>query len=126
MRMLLVLLIFAACKSGKPAGDPPEKCYSGKLMVKGICGQRVVTVLEPLQEESLLIRKIWIHPDNGDTLVNVFSVDNTCDFPAAIDSGAVFRFKLGTANKNDCIQCMAYTPVPEEKNVIVVCDNSKE
>lgn len=117
--IFLAFIVIAACKSGKPPSVENEKCFTGKLMIKGICSQRVVSVQD--DAGRLAINPAWVHPDTGDTLRNVFSVENVCDFPATLDSGAVFKFRVIEAKKSDCAVCQAYTPIPDEKNTIEVC-----
>ncbi len=119
MRYLFLAIIFLGCHAGKKASTQTE-CYTGKLLVKGICSQRVISV-EDGSTAGLSVNPAWVNPFSGDTLRNVFSVENICDFPPEIDSGVVFKFRISKKTPSDCITCKAYTPVPDEKNIIEVC-----
>ena len=105
----------AAEKAGLSQGD----CLKGILVKKGICGQRVVKINSETKV-GISYATAWKDESTGKTYENVFTVENVCSFPSAINEGGEFNFKLITAKDGDCIQCQAFTPVPKEKNNITV------
>ena len=94
-------------------------CLKGVLVKKGICGQRIVKVLSQ-EKNGIKLASSWKDESSGKTFTDVFSVENICTFPSSISEGGEFTFKLSSVKENDCITCQAYTPVPAEKNSIVV------
>jgi hypothetical protein len=98
-------------------------CYKARLEKKGMCGQRVVTILED-EKSGLSYAQSWVDGSTGVIYVNVFSVKNGCDFPAGIKEGDTFSFINVSGGKINCGQCEAYTPVPAEEMFIKVqCSN---
>lgn len=104
--------------------DSPQKCFKGILVKKGICGERVIKIISE-NRDGLSYTAQW-KDEAGKSYENVFAVDNSCAFPAAISEGAEFNFKLTAAAKNDCVRCAAHTPVPAEKNSIVISTDCTE
>jgi hypothetical protein len=103
-----------------------NNCYTGKLVIKGICGQRVIEVIDygKGQKGKLSVDTVWINPGKGEKFYNVFSVQNMCDFPSAIDQGDTFSFRIADAKVKDCMNCMAYIAVPDTGNTILAgCNN---
>jgi hypothetical protein len=114
---VLTLLLFQMC-SPKPQTEQGT-CYTGKLVKRGICGQRVVQLVDGPQE-GLAFARNWTDSLSGKQYMNVFAVSNTCDFPVTIKQDEEFTFSLITTPGSGCMQCQAYTPVPGEKNDVVV------
>ena len=110
-------LAFQMCSPKPQAG--PGTCYTGKLVKRGICGQRVVHLVDGPQQ-GLAFARSWTDSLSGKQYMNVFAVSNTCDFPASIKQDEEFSFSLTTTPGSGCVQCQAYTPVPGEKNDVVV------
>src|SRR5918998_1611997 len=96
-----------------------QTCLTGVLVKAGICGQRVIKVTSH-NKGGLAYAAIWQDQSSGKTYENVFTVANSCTFPTTIKEGEQINFKLTTNTANDCAQCMAITPVPAEKNNIIV------
>jgi hypothetical protein len=112
----ITLALFMGC-SPKPQ-NMPTSCFKGRLVKRGICGQRVIQLMsEPT--ESIVIARNWTDSMSGKKYQNVFTVANPCDFPAEIKEGEDFTFSLTTTPGSGCITCYAYTPVPKEGNNIV-------
>lgn len=119
--LLSAVLLVAAC-SPKPQADSPElnrstTCFKGKLVKRGICGQRVIQLLSD-PSSTVAMAKDWTDSLSNRQYQNVFTVANPCDFPAAIKEGEEFTFSITTNPGSNCITCYAYTPVPAEKNNI--------
>ena len=125
LTLMLLSVVSIACHRIHPSGAKSgENCYTGVLKIKGMCGQRVIAVLD--KNTSIETDSVWVNPGKGDTLQYVFSVSNVCDFPSTIKAGDTLKFYLSTAKEKECVVCMAYTPVPEVKNKIQVgCDPGK-
>jgi hypothetical protein len=102
-----------------------KKCFRGILVKKGICGQRVIQISSQ-NKDAVSYATQWKDEISGKRYENVFTVDNSCAFPAAIKEGEEFNFELTADKANDCVQCAAYTPVPKEKNSIIVSTNCTE
>lgn len=101
------------------------QCITGILVKKGICGQRVIKI-NSQNKDGIAYAVRWKDDTSGKTYENVFTVENFCSFPASINEGEEFTFKLTSDRSNNCVTCMAFTPVPEEKNSIVVNANCGE
>jgi hypothetical protein len=116
--VLLVLLpLFQLC-STRPQTDE-KACFTGKLVKRGICGQRVVQLIgQP--DGGMAIAQNWTDSLSHKAYENVFTVGNSCNFPSTIKEGDEFTFTMTTQPDSDCAQCMAYTPVPEQKNSVIV------
>ena len=96
-----------------------SQCMKGILVKKGICGQRVIKVTSA-NKDGVAYATQWKDESTGKTYENVFAVDNECAFPATINEGDELSFKLTSNKTNDCVLCAAFTPVPKEKNSIIV------
>ena len=101
------------------------QCFSGILVKKGICGQRVIKIISQTKE-GVAYAPQWNNESSCKTYENVFTVENSCAFPASINEGDELSFRLTSDKANDCVQCLALTPVPNEKNSIIVADCSPQ
>lgn len=102
-----------------------DSCLDGILVKKGICGQRVIEIISK-DKSGVSYDSLWKDESSGKSYQNVFNVENTCSFPATIEEGDKFSFMVSSDNNNDCMQCQAYTEVPNKKNIIKVgCTYSK-
>ena len=106
----------------KMSGIQPGECLKGVLVKKGICGQRVVKVLSE-DKNGIRLASSWKDESSGKTFTDVFAVENSCSFPSSISEGGEFTFKLSSVKDNGCVTCQAYTPVPAEKNSILVSND---
>lgn len=115
--LLAILPFFQLC-STRPQTDE-KACFTGKLVKRGICGQRVVQLIgQP--DGGMAIAQQWTDSLSNKAYENVFTVGNPCNFPSTIKEGEEFTFTMTTQPDSECIQCMAYTPVPEQKNSVLV------
>ncbi|MCW3088405.1 MAG: hypothetical protein JWQ78_1791 [Sediminibacterium sp.] len=114
---LMILFCFQMCVT-RPQGVV-KTCFSGKLVKRGICGQRVIQVLSDAKK-GLEYARTWTDSLSGRQYTNVFTVSNACDFPASVKDGDTLSFALTAVPPSICVTCYAYTPVPVEKNRIVV------
>lgn len=115
--LLVAFPLFLMC-STRPQTDE-RTCFTGKLVKRGICGQRVVQLIgQP--SGGLALAQNWTDSLSHKVYENVFAVGNPCSFPSAIKEGEEFTFTMTTNPDTECVQCMAYTPVPEQKNSVIV------
>jgi hypothetical protein len=96
-----------------------SQCMKGILVKKGICGQRVIKITSQ-NKEGVGYAAQWKDEISGKTYENVFTVENYCSFPVSVNEGDEFTFKLTSDKTNDCVVCQSFTPVPGEKNSIIV------
>jgi hypothetical protein len=94
-------------------------CFKGTLVKKGICGQLVVKI-NSQAKEGVTYASSWKDESTGKTYENVFTVENMCSFPSSINEGGEFNFKITKDAVNNCMVCQVFTPVPKEKNSIIV------
>lgn len=114
---LITVVLLSACMHNLQRDPVP--CFRGKLVKRGVCGQRLVQLISP-PAEIVHMAGHWTDSLSGKTYASVFTVANPCDFPAAIKEGEEFSFMLTTRKAGDCIQCYVYTAMPVEKNNILV------
>ncbi len=121
--LIALLPLFQMCAT-RPKTDE-KTCFTGKLVKRGICGQRVVQLIgQP--SGGLAVAVNWTDSLSNKPYENVFAVGNECDFPATIKEGEEFNFTMTTQPASNCIQCKAYTAIPEQRNHIIVgCSQDK-
>jgi len=96
-------------------------CYKGKLIMRGLCGNAVVQVLDP-NMPSTFYEASWKDPMTGTVYENVMGNLNYCSFPGDIKENTVIYFTVEYPNVNPlCAQCKAYSPSPEKRQYIRVC-----
>jgi len=98
--------------------------FLGKLVKKGICGQRVIQVVSNVNG-AFVINSKWKDTSSGKEYEDVFAVENRCDFPSAIKEGDTFTFQIAKAKITNCALCEAYTEEPPQKNAIIVVPDTK-
>ena len=98
-----------------------HKFYSGVLVVKGICMNYVIQVLDDDFPRDLLETN-WINEFTEQEFQNVFALGSVCDFPEHIDEGDAFKFFIDD-KANLCAVCLAYSPVPQKRVSITVVEN---
>jgi hypothetical protein len=104
---------------GKKALADQGTCVTGVLVKAGICGQRVIKITSQ-NKGGLAYAARWEDQSSGKTYENVFTVAKSCAFPTTMKEGEQINFKLTTDTANECAQCLAFTPVPGEKNNIII------
>lgn len=115
--VLITLLTAATCNknSSTPTGN---NCFKGKLVIKGICMNYVVQVLEG-DTAKLNLAATWVDETDNKTYNNVFALGSKCSFPDMAE-GSEFYFTLADKPEEGCNVCLAYRPVPPASNYIVV------
>jgi len=96
--------------------------FTGKLVLKGICMNYVIEVLNGDIDENL-IEKEWTNEFTNMKYNNVFALGSQCNFPENIEEGDTFQFFIETKDINqNCAVCEAYSPTPDRSLQIQVCD----
>ena len=98
-----------------------EKCFKGKLEIKGGCMNYTIAVTEG-NIDTALVQSSWTDENTGLNYKNVFGLASKCDFPTTIDQGNEFYFVIDTAMNQNCAVCLMYYPVPEKKLSIRVLE----
>lgn len=120
MKFFIVSFFLLSVVCNKPDQEVMT-CYKGKLVLKGICMNYVIEVLEGNIDKSLY-ESSWKNPLTGTTYQNVFALDNICYFSASINQGDEFYFYIPkNPPPNTCAQCLAYSPTPDKKIYIQIC-----
>lgn len=115
-------LLIISCATPPTDKSCGTDIFQGKLVVKGICLNYVIEVIDGNIDQTLIEKK-WEHEFTKVIYNNVFALGSVCDFPETIREGDTFRFALATDPVlNDCAVCEAYSPTPDKKLNIKVCD----
>jgi hypothetical protein len=117
---LFALLFLLSCSKNNPDSEL-EISYKGKLVVKGICMNYVIQVLDS-DFDSSLIELNWTNEFSDISYTNVFALGSVCDFPEDIDEGDEFNFIIDNSKDNNCAVCLAYSPTPNKYLSITVLD----
>jgi len=117
---LFALLFILSCSKNNSDSEL-ESSYKGKLVVKGICMNYVIQVLDS-DFDSSLIELNWINEFSDISYTNVFALGSVCDFPEDIDEGDEFNFIIDNSKDNNCAVCLAYSPTPNKYLSITVLD----
>lgn len=101
--------------------EPASTCLKGKLVLKGICMNYVIELVEGSIDPNLIERQ-WVNPMTKTEYKNVFALGSICTFPANIAEGQEFYFSVVDKGETaSCVQCQAYSPVPNKKLYIATC-----
>jgi hypothetical protein len=97
-------------------------CYKGKLVLKGICNNAVVEVLDDRMNPAFY-EKTWKDESTGIVYKNVMGNANYCTFPGDLKEGQEFYFRidLPTSLPADCANCKALSPTPQTRQYIQIC-----
>ena len=114
---MVLLLAVTGCDKQETIANG---CFKGKLVVKGICKNDIVQLLEG-KSDALLVESSWTYPTTGTVYKNVFAVDSKCTFPDSLKEGDEFYFTLDSTQTEDCALCKALSPVPASKLKIKLC-----
>ena len=117
---LFALLFLLSCSKNN-SDTELESSYKGKLVVKGICMNYVIQVLDS-NFDSSLIELNWTNEYSDISYTNVFALGSVCDFPEDIDEGDEFNFIIDNFKNNNCAVCLAYSPTPNKYLSITVLD----
>lgn len=126
MKLLLLTAGFLALTTQKMCNGANNKAlpagyYKGRLEIKGVCFNYTIALLEGSIDTSLIV-PAWTNEENGKSYTNVFGLAAPCGFPATINEGDSFYFRIDPAPKGDCDVCMAYYPTPPKKLAIKVVE----
>ena len=88
-------------------------CLKGKLEIKGICMNYVISVKEGYIDPSF-VESTWQDPITGINYQNVFALGSPCSFPPDINEGDDFYFYVLDKSPGNCIVCLAYSPTPQK------------
>ena len=123
MRLLYFLLALAPFVSSESTScnkkSVPADCMKGRLEIKGICSNYVITIIDGPIDTSK-VTSAWTDLETNKTYTNAFKLGSPCSFPSALNEGDEFYFEFVNETKEDCAVCMAYRPVPEKINMINV------
>ena len=96
-------------------------CLKGKLVLKGICMNYVIQLVDGKIDTNRIHLK-WINPMTKVEYKNVFALGSICTFPESIAEGQEFYFSiLDKPDTSVCVQCKAYAPVPDKMLHISIC-----
>ncbi|HEX8333885.1 MAG TPA: hypothetical protein VF622_14795 [Segetibacter sp.] len=110
--LTLILVIFSSFHK-----EPENtETYSGRVAVKGPCGQIVVSIISPNAGKANV--DSWKDPVTKKQYKNVFTVQNFCTF-SKLNEGDIFRFKV-VKRLSSCNACLAYRPVPATRKYIQI------
>ncbi len=116
--LALCLLSALSCEKNEQLASP---CLKGKLVLKGICMNYVIELVEGNIDPSL-VEKLWVNPMTKTEYKNVFALGSICTFPETIAEGQEFYFSiLDKPDTSVCVQCKAYSPVPDKMLHISIC-----
>ena len=116
--LALFTLLTAATCNPKIETALAANCFKGKLVIKGICMNYVVQLVEG-DSTRLQLARTWIDETTDKTYNNVFALASKCNFPE-MQEGDEFYFTVSETDTTNCNVCMAYRPVPDARNFIVV------
>jgi hypothetical protein len=119
----LIIFIFLLNISCNKSNDTSVTCFKGKLVLKGICMNYVIQIIEGDVDKSLY-ESSWQNPLSNTTYQNVFGLESICTFPSTINEGDEFYFSIPKRPVvQSCAQCKAYSPIPNKKISIEICNN---
>lgn len=96
-----------------------NESFSGKLVVQGVCMNYVIQVNDADFPQDL-IEKRWTYESTQTQYENVFALKSVCDFPENIKEGDSFNFIIDNEKTNQCMVCLAYSPVPDKSVSLTV------
>ena len=108
------------CSENQISSYNLENLVRGKLVIKGICMNYVIEVLDSEFNKNL-IEIIWVDEFSDKEYQNVFTLASVCDFPNDIMEGEIFNFSVLENYNEQCAVCLAYTPTPEKSLNIRLC-----
>ena len=113
--LLLILFTVLTAATCNPNTETAlaVNCFKGKLVIKGICMNYVVQVVQG-DTSKLKVAATWMDETTDKTYNNVFALGSKCNFPD-MQEGDEFYFVLDSTVKQDCAVCMMYYPVPSKK-----------
>ena len=117
--LLFCCILLGACKG--QIEETPDKCYKGRLSLKGICNNYVIELVEGSIDTSK-VELIWKNPETGKTYKNAFALTNKCALPTNLKEGDEFLFQIdATQTSAGCVTCSAFSPTPKKSLPISIC-----
>ncbi len=95
--------------------------YKARLETKALCMNYTLRLVEGNIDTSLIAAN-WTDESTGKSYTNVFGLGSPCTFPATIQQGDEFYFRIDTSQKQECAVCMAYYPTPPKKLSIKIVE----
>ena len=121
MKYLLAFFVLLNISCNK-SNDTIQNCFKGKLVLKGLCMNYVIQIIEG-DVDKALYESSWQNPSTKTTYQNVFGLGSICTFPSTINEGDEFYFSIPKSSiVQTCAQCMAYSPTPNKKINIEICN----
>ncbi len=121
MKYLLAFFVLLNISCNK-SNDTIQNCVKGKLVLKGLCMNYVIQIIEG-DVDKALYESSWQNPSTKTTYQNVFGLGSICTFPSTINEGDEFYFSIPKSSiVQTCAQCMAYSPTPSKKISIEICN----
>ena len=121
MKYLLAFFVLLNISCNK-SNDTIQNCFKGKLVLKGLCMNYVIQIIEG-DVDKALYESSWQNPSTKTTYQNVFGLGSICTFPSTINEGDEFYFSIPKSSiVQTCAQCMAYSPTPSKKIIIEICN----
>lgn len=124
MLILLSVLSVMSCDKQQEIQQvvADSTCYKGKLVLKGICNNAVVEVMDDRMNPAFY-EKTWKDESTGIVYRNVMGNANYCTFPGDLKEGQEFYFRidLPTSLPADCANCKALSPTPQTRQYIQIC-----
>ncbi len=126
--LAIFLFLGLSCEKNEQLEDRSLKesdqfgnCFKGKLVLKGICMNYVIQLIDGNIDTNRIHFK-WINPMTKVEYKNVFALGSICTFPETIAEGQEFYFSiLDKPDTSVCVQCKAYSPVPDKMLHISIC-----
>ncbi len=121
MKYLLAFFVLLNISCNK-SNDTIQNCFKGKLVLKGLCMNYVIQIIEG-DVDKALYESSWQNPSTKTTYQNVFGLGSICTFPSTINEGDEFYFSIPKSSiVQTCAQCMAYSPTPSKMIYIEICN----
>ena len=121
IKYLVTFFIFLNISCNK-SNNTSVACFKGKLVLKGLCMNYVIQITEG-DVDKALYESSWQNPSTNTTYQNVFGIERVCTFPSTIKEGDEFYFSIPKRPiVQTCAQCMAYSPTPNKKINIEICN----
>jgi hypothetical protein len=127
MKLILTFFISAfmfTSNKGCREQNKTSNCLKGQLVIKGICINYTIKLLEG-NIDSSLIESQWMDDHANKSYTNVFALGSRCNFPENIKEGDSFYFTIDNSPVQNCNVCMAYYPTPSKKLNIRVLNTCK-
>jgi hypothetical protein len=118
---IFLLSLNPACTTTKASGGG---CYKGQLVIKGLCMNYTIKLLEGNIDTSLIAAQ-WKDDHTDKMYSNVFALGSKCNFPPGIKEGDSFYFTIDNSTVQNCVVCLAYYPVPSKQLSIKVLESCR-